>query len=296
MNESANRPIMAVVGAEGMLGSMVRRCLAPTYRVESLDLPEFDLTNREMVRTVLADLGPEVVVNCSGFTDVDGCESREDEAVLVNGAGPGHLAAAALENGSILVHISTDYVFDGRKDEPYTEEDDPHPLSAYGRTKLLGEQEINASGLERFFIVRTSWLFGPHGRNFVETVLRLAREREELRIVADQTGCPTFTRDLAAALGQLLETEQFGIYHFANAGRCSWFGFAEEIVRQARSQGDELRTTSIKPITTKDYPLPACRPAFSVLSTGKFQRATAADIPSWPDALERYLALEQEQR
>jgi len=290
MNGSPENNVLALVGAGGMLGSMVRRCLAHSFHVELLDLPDFDLTDRTRVLEVMSGLRPRVIINCAGFTDVDGCESREREATLVNGFGPGNLAAAALETGATLVHISTDYVFDGQKGEPYSEDDTPHPMSAYGRSKLKGEREILASGLERFYIVRTSWLFGPGGRNFVKTILRLAREREELRIVADQVGCPTFTEDLAEGMVRLLAGGRFGTYHFANEGSCSWFDFAVEIVRQARSRGEELKVQKILSIGTEDYPLPARRPAFSVLATDKYRQVTKTEIPFWSDALQRYLA------
>jgi len=289
MSGPESETLVALVGAGGMLGSMVRKKMGPSHRIEPLDLPDFDLTDREAVLRVLTVLRPQVILNCSGFTDVDGCESREEEATLVNGLGPGYLAEAALEAGATLVHLSTDYVFDGRKEEPYLEDDAPNPLSAYGRSKLRGEMEIIRSGLKRHFIVRTSWLFGPEGKNFVRTILRLAGEKDELRIVADQVGCPTFTGDLAEGIRRLLETERFGTYHFSNAGRCSWFDFAGEIVRQARSRGESLRTGKITPIATEDYPLPAKRPAFSVMDTGKYRKTTGADIPLWTDALERYL-------
>jgi dTDP-4-dehydrorhamnose reductase len=191
-------------------------------------------------------------------------------------------------------------VFDGRKTTPYQENDPVGPLSAYGRSKLAGEQALAASGLERHLIVRTSWLHGPDGKNFVGTILRLAAEREELRVVADQVGSPTFTGDLAEALfaltGAVLHGEgegrrdQYGIYHFANAGQCSWHEFAEAIVAEARERGAKLAARRVVPIATADYPLPAPRPAWSVLATGRYQAVTGIGVPPWREGLTRHLA------
>ena len=198
-----HRPL-ALIGSNGMLARKVRELAPPQYEVVGFDLPEFDLTDRAQVMAEMTRLQPAVIINCAAFTNVDGCESQEELATRVNGAGPGTLAEAAQAVGAILVHISTDYVFAGDKGSPYTESDPTGPLSAYGRSKLAGEAAIVASGLSRYFILRTSWLYGPGGKNFVETMLRLAAERDELRVVADQVGSPTYTGDLAAAIYNLL--------------------------------------------------------------------------------------------
>ena len=195
---------MALIGGKGMLASAIRNCAGTAWNIAGLDLPEFDLTDRSLVESVLGNLSPDVIINCAAYTDVDSCETNEELATRVNGEGPGHLARVAAKLGATLVHISTDYVFDGRKTSPYLETDPVGPLSAYGRSKLAGEQAVLASGLKRYYLVRTSWLYGPGGRNFVETIIRLAREREELRVVADQVGSPTYTGDLAQAIYQLL--------------------------------------------------------------------------------------------
>ena len=282
---------LALIGANGMLAGMLKGTAPAAGHITEFDLPEFDLTSRDQVMTTLGSGGFDVLLNCAAYTDVDGCEAEESPATRVNGAGPGYLAEAALASGATLVHVSTDYVFSGTASAPYTEAASVGPLTAYGRSKLVGEEAILSSGLTRYFIVRTSWLFGPGGKNFVETVLRLAGERDELGIVADQTGSPTFTADLAAAIFSLLETRDFGLYHFANSGQCSWHEFAGEIVRQARALGLLERTPLIKPLTTAEYPLPAPRPAYSVLATDKIRTTTGIVIPAWQDALMRYLAL-----
>jgi dTDP-4-dehydrorhamnose reductase len=283
---------LALIGANGMLARKLRE-LAPTgYVVSDYDLPGFDLTGREQVLTEMTRLQPAVIINCAAFTDVDGCETQEELATRVNGDGPGYLAGAAKAVGAVLVHISTDYVFDGRKKNPYLETDQVGPLSAYGRSKLAGERAILASGLERYFIIRTSWLYGPGGRNFVETIIRLAHERDELRVVADQVGSPTYTGDLAEAIFNLLglaDHSLYGIYHYANEGQCSWYEFAVEIVELLKGRGEPLRVKSVVPVRTDEYPLPAPRPANSIFSKSKYRTATGAFVPEWQSSLKRYL-------
>jgi dTDP-4-dehydrorhamnose reductase len=290
---------LALVGANGMLAKMIRETAPEESRVAPFDLPDFDITNRGQVLEALAEARPDVIVNCAAFTDVDGCESREELALRVNGEGPGNLARAARKLGSVLVHVSTDYVFDGLGHCPYTEEDPVGPQSAYGRSKLRGERAILESGLGKYLIVRTSWLYGPGGKNFVDTIARLAAEREELRIVADQVGSPTYTQDLARALFNLIDAETgqksasgpgpYGLYHFSNEGTCTWYEFAREIIAGLREGSQPVNVRRILPISTEEYPLPARRPAYSVLSKEKYRRVTGKDVPDWRDGLARYL-------
>lgn len=284
---------MALIGANGMLAQMVNAVAPPPYEIVPFDLPAFDITDRAQVLSVLSALRPAVIVNCAAFTNVDACETQEDLATRVNGTAVGYLAEAAKETGAVLVHISTDYVFDGSKTTPYTEEDRPNPLCAYGRSKLLGEEAIRNAGLERYIILRTSWLYGPGGKNFVETIARLASEQEELRIIADQVGSPTYTEDLAQAIFALLMVDKScGIYHFANAGECSWHTFAEAIVELLRQNGIVSLVKQIVPIRTDEYPLPARRPPYSVFDKAKYQAATSGrDIPHWKMALARYFTV-----
>lgn len=280
---------LALIGANGMLAKAVIGLIPPGYELVNFDLPDFDMTNRNQVLSVLTELRPEVIINCAAFTNVDGCETQEELANFVNGSAVGYLAAAAKEIDATLVHISTDYVFAGVKRTPYEEEDATHPHSAYGRSKLLGERAIIDSGLQRFFIIRTSWLYGPGGKNFVETIIRLAKEREELRVVADQVGCPTFTYDLAKAIFSLLKLDtSHGIYHFANEGQCSWHEFAVAIVEEAKAAGELIIVQKVVSIRTEDYPLPAPRPAWSVLSKEKYKAATGATVPGWQKSLREY--------
>ncbi|WP_432820902.1 dTDP-4-dehydrorhamnose reductase [Trichloromonas sp.] len=282
---------MALIGSKGMLAQAVRESCTSFYRILPYDLPEFDLTDRELVLQVLGSARPDIIVNCAAYTNVDQCESEPVLAHKVNGDGPGFLAEAAKIVGAVLIHFSTDYVFDGTQTTPYREADAPRPKSEYGRSKLRGEMAIANSGLEEYYILRTSWLYGPGGKNFVETIVRLAGEREELRVVADQFGGPTFTRDLAEALHQLIDNRaNYGIYHFSNGGECSWYDFAAEIVAQAHKQDLNLSLLRLLPIRTEEYPLPAPRPAYSVFCTKKYVNATSAAVPVWQDALGRYFA------
>ena len=288
---------LALIGANGMLASAINKLAPEVYEIIPLDLPDFDITDHYLVLNSLRKVRPNVIVNCAAYTNVDGCESEEEIAKQVNGKGPRHLANAAKEIGATLVHISTDFVFDGEKKKPYIEDDPVNPQSAYGRTKTFGEQAVLDSGLKEYFIVRTSWLYGPGGKNFVDTIIRLAKEREELRIVSDQVGTPTYTEDLTQAIFSLLALDcsqfspmpPYGTYHFSNEGECTWYDFAKEIINQLKKQGVPLRVKEVVPIRTKEYPMPAKRPAYSVLSKEKIKATTGLKIPGWKSALEKYL-------
>lgn len=292
--------LLAIIGSKGMLaGKVWEQARLAGYNVAPFDLPEFDVTDRDQILAEIVRIRPGVIVNCAAYTNVDGAETEEELATRVNGSGPGYLAEAARDVDAVLVHISTDYVFDGGKESPYLESDAVGPVSAYGRSKLAGERAIIESGLEKYFIIRTSWLYGPGGKNFVETIIRLAREREELRIVADQVGTPTYTGDLAEAMFRLLalanhgsritDHDPYGLYHFSNSGQCTWYEFACEIVDQVKGRGEQLKVKRVDPIRTEEYPLPAHRPAYSVFSRGKYKKATGAEIPGWQEGLAKYL-------
>lgn len=288
-----------LVGGKGMLAGKIVTALPHGYRLTALDLPDFDVTDQAMVCSVTETERPDIIINCAAMTNVDGCETARELAYRVNGAAVGYLAEAAGKVGATLVHISTDYVFDGEATTPYVETDPTGPQSVYGHSKLLGEQALLASGLKKYFIIRTSWLYGTGGKNFVETIVRLAKDRSELRIVADQLGTPTYTGDLVEAIFHLLEAAEaspaiagdpYGIYHFSNMGQCSWYQFAQQIVTLATRMGEPLKVEKVLPIRTDDYPLPARRPAFSVFCKDKYLRLTGAPIPEWQESLERYFA------
>jgi dTDP-4-dehydrorhamnose reductase len=273
---------MVVTGAGGMLGrDVVRAGRAAGHDVVALARGDLDVTDEAAVRRVVGAAAPDAVVNCAAWTDVDGAEEAEEAATLVNGAGAGWVADAATAAGAGLVHVSSDYVFDGaKKTGPYLESDATAPLSAYGRSKLAGELAV-AAGPGRRAVVRSSWLFGTGGRNFVETMLALGEERDEVRVVGDQIGCPTYTGHLAAVLVALADGGAEGTFHVAGTGAASWYGFAREIFASA---GVECRVTET---TTAEFPRPAPRPAWSVMTS---ERRDAPRLAPWQDGLAAYLA------
>ena len=297
-NSQPGSPTVALIGANGMLASAVKRLLPVGYQLHAYDLPDFDITNCAQI-FALQESAPDIILNCAAYTNVDGCESHSELAMRVNGEGPGFLAQLAAEIDAVLVHVSTDFVFAGDKKTPYREDDPTGPLSVYGKSKFLGEQRIIQSGLEKYLIVRTSWLYGLGGNNFVETMIRLAKERTELKVVDDQRGTPTWTDDLAEAIFKLLAVvdaphassltphRPYGIYHFSGEGECSWYQFAVEIIDQAR-KSESLQVQNILPIPTEGYPLPAQRPKYSVMSKEKYKAATGMQVRDWQESLRNY--------
>jgi dTDP-4-dehydrorhamnose reductase len=270
-----------VFGAGGMLGRDVARAAEfANHEVVALSRAQVDITDPGAVAEAVMGVAPGAVLNCAAYTDVDGAEGHEAEARRVNAEGAGNVAAAAAAAGAAVVHPSTDYVFDGSKPEPYFESDEPRPLSAYGRSKLAGEAETVAAN-SRHYVVRSSWLFGTGGRNFVETMLSLAREQGRAVVVRDQVGSPTYTGHLAAGLVRLLDTSAFGLHHMAGAGECSWYEFALEIFEQA---GVDCHVVSC---TAEEFSRPAPRPAHSVLAT---EIEGTIQLPHWRDGLRSYLA------
>ncbi|MGE0066996.1 MAG: dTDP-4-dehydrorhamnose reductase [Solirubrobacterales bacterium] len=270
-----------VTGAAGMLGRDLMLAAGNAgHEVVGFGRAELDVADAETVHRRIDLERPDVVINSAAWTDVDGAETAEDDAFAVNGAGAGNAAAAAAEVGASVVYVSTDYVFDGTKSEPYVESDQPAPLSAYGRTKLAGE-EATAAANKRHFVVRSAGLFGIGGNNFVETMLRLAAGQSEVLVVRDQVGSPTYTWHLAYGIVRLIEGLEFGIHHMAAAGQCSWYEFAREIFEQAKVDCKVLS------VSTEEFGRPAARPPFSALTS---QRQHAIRLPSWQDGLAGYLA------
>jgi dTDP-4-dehydrorhamnose reductase len=271
---------IVVTGAAGMLGRAVVNAVREAgHEPIALARADLDVVDAPAVEATLTAARPGAVVNCAAYTDVDGAESEPERAEAVNGAGAGNVARAAAAVGAGLVHVSSDYVFDGEKRAPYFEDDATAPLSAYGRSKLSGEREAAAAGATTA-VVRSSWLFGADGRNFVDTMLRLARERERVEVVDDQVGCPTWTGHLAPALVALAAGGAEGTFHVAGAGACSWHGLAVEAFRQAALE------CRVEPTTSDRFPRPARRPAYSVLASG---RRDAPRLPPWQDGLAGYL-------
>lgn len=273
--------MILVVGANGMLGRDMMAVLGD--RARGVDIADIDITSLESTERVLTTLRPSVVINCAAYTDVDGCEANADTAMQVNGEGVGYLAMATRGIGARLVQVSTDYVFDGGKGIPYQEDDAPRPLSVYGESKLAGE--MNAAFNPEHLIVRTQWLYGLHGKNFVETMLRLATEKDTLSVVDDQIGSPTWTVDLARSIVALIDKHCQGIYHAANAGFCSWNQFARAIFEEA---GLSVKVTGM---TTEQLNRPARRPLYSTLDCGKLEEDTGFRPQPWRDALRSYLSL-----
>lgn len=273
--------MILVVGAQGMLGTDLMALFGQAAR--GVDLADIDITSLESVQKVLFTLRPTVVINAAAYTDVDGCQSDPERAMQVNGEGVAHLAMVTREIGARLVQVSTDYVFDGSKGSPYQEDEPTRPLSVYGESKLAGE--MNACFNPDHLIVRTQWLYGIHGRNFVETMLKLATEKDALAVVNDQIGSPTWTVDLALAIQALLAKNCNGIYHAANEGFCSWNDFAQAIFEEA---GIKI---TVNPMSTKDLGRPAPRPLYSTLDCDKLMRDTGFNPQPWREALKHYLKL-----
>ncbi len=278
-----------VIGSKGQLGwELMNRASNSSFEVAGYDLPEFDVTDQEAAREVLRKGDFSVVVNASGYTAVDQAEEDCKQAFAVNCDGVAHLARACEEAVVPLVHVSTDYVFDGRSLRAYQEADPPSPLSVYGRSKAAGEREVERI-LRDYIIVRTAWLYGVHGRNFVKTILQLGKEREEIRVVADQLGCPTFAGDLADALfkviSALLERPSLNwrLYHYCGEGIVSWYEFAAEILKLAR-QYDRF-PARLTPIPTVEFPTPAVRPAYSVLDCSRIKAQFGVRIRPWQESL-----------
>lgn len=271
-----------VTGANGMLGRDVTAHLASRHQVRPHPREVLDVTDPRAVLEAVTALAPEAVVHCAGFTDVDGAEARRDEAFRVNALGARNVAVAADAVGAVLVHVSTDYVFDGSAAEPYTEFDPPAPINAYGRSKLAGEEAVRTH-CRRHFILRTAWLYGAHGKCFVRTILRAARERDALEVVDDQVGSPTWTVDVARVIGEVLETGAFGTYHASAEGQCSWYAFACAILK---ARGID---TPVRPVATSRVPRPARRPPFSVLRNLCLE-ALGVRMRPWDEALTDFLA------
>jgi dTDP-4-dehydrorhamnose reductase len=285
-----------ITGISGMLGVDLYKTLREEYEVVGLDIKNFpstsfpspplskvDITDAHRLRKLFYQLAPDFVIHTAAYTDVDGCEKNPDRAHRVNALGTRNIALICQEKNIPLVYVSTDFVFNGKKNCPYTELDEPHPLNVYGRSKLAGENYVR-SLLERYFIVRTSWLYGRHGKNFVETILKLAKEKEVLTVVGDQVGSSTYTKDLAQQMKKLVSGSSYGIYHITNSGSCSWYYFAEEILNLAGMRG-----VKVKPMTSKELHRPALRPQFSVLNHSSSGRGPEDTMRPWKEALKEYL-------
>ncbi|WP_091224626.1 dTDP-4-dehydrorhamnose reductase [Paenibacillus sp. BC26] len=275
-----------VTGANGQLGmELVELNVRPGIHILGYGRDNLDITNSEQCADVVNAYRPDVIIHCAAYTAVDKAESDADEAYRINAWGTRNVAMAAKACGAKFCYISTDYVFDGKGNEPYEIEEPTNPQTVYGQTKLAGELEV-AALLDRYYIVRTSWVYGKYGNNFVRTILKLSSERDRLKVVHDQIGSPTYTLDLAGFLIELVQTDKYGVYHASNTGSCSWFEFAQEIV-QSRDMASA--TITLVPCSTAEFPRPAARPAYSVMSHSAIERAGLQDLRPWRDALAHYM-------
>lgn len=276
-----------LTGKNGQVGSELQHLLPSLGTVFAFGREELDLASADAIRNTMRDVRPDIVVNAAAYTAVDRAEQEQDKAFAINGTAPGIIAEEARRTNAFVVHYSTDYVFDGTKKLPYLETDTPKPLSAYGRSKVAGENAIRASGADHF-IFRTSWVYAAHGRNFVHTILRLARERDELKIVDDQIGAPTWARTVAETTCLALNTQyrdRSGLYHLTASGSVTWFGFAKAILSEAKMLHPELRMPALIPISTSEYPLPAPRPANSCLDNTRLHTILGLSTPDWSVSL-----------
>ncbi|MBC6479484.1 MAG: dTDP-4-dehydrorhamnose reductase [Hormoscilla sp. GM7CHS1pb] len=279
-----------LLGVKGQLGQELSRTLSSLGDVTGVGRETVDLERPDDIRRIMQEIKPDLVVNAAAYTAVDKAEQEPERAIAVNGTAPGIIAEAAVDLGSTLVHVSTDYVFDGNNNCPYRETDSTKPMNAYGESKLKGELAIQASGVN-YIILRTAWVYGagPTG-NFVKTMLRLGAQRDELRVVYDQVGSPTSTRYLAGAIASLIAKEAAGgIYHYTNSGVASWYDLAVAIFAEAKELGFPLKVQRVIPITTAEYPTPARRPPYSVLNIGKISSVLGGLPPHWRNALREML-------
>ena len=282
-----------VIGAKGMLGrDLVKVLQSPpyTHEVVGWDIEEIDIREEHSTIEKIKALYPEIIINAAAFTDVDACEALEERVFEINAEGTKHVALGALKCKAKVVYISTDYVFDGRKREPYLETDPPNPLNVYGRSKLKGEQYLQEL-VNDSLIFRTQWLFGEHGKNFVTSILKQAREKKILSIVNDQIGSPTYTLDLSKAISVLIQYNLKGIFHITNQDFCSWYTFGQAILKLSGITG-----IKIIPISSKESGRAAVRPSYSVLSNQKLKKETGMILRKWSEALRDYLKLKEGQQ
>lgn len=288
-----SQPIIIITGANGQLGS---ECLdassrEPQWNIIGFGREELDLENLDSIHKILDDYKPDIIVNCAAYTAVDMAESEVEKANLINGIAPGYFAEWCNDNDALLIHISTDYVFDGESQEPYIETATTSPINIYGSSKLLGETKIKSED-KNAVILRTSWVYSEYGKNFIKTMLRLAKERTEVKVVSDQIGTPTYAHDLAEGIFNVIrkyiahdydKEAVKGTFHFTNQGRTTWYDFAKKIFELEESN------CKVLPISTQEFPTPAKRPKFSVLDTNKYCQSFEWTIPDWEDGLRRCL-------
>ena len=288
---------IVLLGSNGQVGRALTQSLQPLGDVIALSRDQCDFSKPELLQSQIEAISPDVIVNAAAYTAVDQAESEPDLALKVNAAAPAALAATACRCAALLVHYSTDYVYDGKKASAYVEEDAPNPLSSYGRSKLAGDAAVMASGCD-YLIFRSSWVYSAYGKNFMRTILRLAEERDTLSVVNDQFGAPTPAGMIAEATAHVLSMDikkrcegifESGLFHLTAQGETSWHGFASLIVAEAKKRGRAMACREVLPIPTTQYPLPALRPANSRLSCAKLKNRYALSLPSWQDGLSKVM-------
>lgn len=278
------RQKVLVTGAKGMLGWALTKELNLEYQLVGIDIEDADITDEIQIKEEIFKIRPDIVIHNAAYTNVDNCEKNKELTHRVNAKGAENVAHACKLCQAKLIYISTDFIFDGTKNTPYTEEDIPNPINTYGWSKLEGERQIQ-SILQNYLIIRTAWLYGSHGRNFVDKIISLSQQEPEIKVVNDQTGSPTYTVDLAKAIGLLIKKGATGIINVTNSGSCTWYGFAKKTLSIKHIP------TKITPITSDKLDRLAKRPKYSVLSTEKFQSITQTKLRPWEEALEEYLKL-----
>ncbi len=278
--------IVIITGADGMLGQALQEKISINPSVDKVfafDIHDFDITNLDQTISAISSTGADVLINCAAYTDVERAEREVELAMRVNGQGAGKLARACEGLGIRMMHISTDYVFDGKKGEPYIESDPTSPVGSYGRSKMEGEREV-LTHCHNSLIARTSWLYGPGGKNFASTIVKLAQKRDVIKVVNDQFGTPTFTQDLAGALIELIDTDAKGILHIVNSGYCTWFDFACEIVKLTGIKG-----ITVEPCATNEFETLVQRPKNSRLDTTLLEKTLGRKLRGWDEGLKDYL-------
>ena len=273
-----------ITGSNGMLGHDLIKVLENEHELILTTSKTLDITNKEKTIDFIIENNPDIVINSAAYTDVDGCEANEDLAFMVNGEGVKNLALGCREVDCPLVHVSTDYVFNGKNDRPWVEDDEIGPISVYGKSKLKGEEAILET-LDKFFIVRTAWLYGVNGKNFPKTMLELAENHSEITVVYDEVGSPTYTLDLARKISELIETDYYGIYHVTNSDSCSWCEFARYIFEIAE------KDVKVIPVTASEFARPAPRPSYSVLENKKLKENGFSELRSYKEAIAEYIEL-----
>lgn len=271
-----------ITGVNGMLGTDLTQLFTPQFEVTAIDIQQLDLTDNNATIDYITNLKPHIIINCAAYTNVDGCETEIDTAYKANAVAPRNIAVASNNINAKFLHISTDYVFDGETNKPYKEDDTTNPLSIYGKSKLMGEDLVKCFS-NKYFILRTQWLYGKNGNNFAKTMLKLANESPSIKVVNDQFGSPTYTRDLCTVIEQIIKTENYGTYHITNSGVTSWYEFAKTIFTLTNIKVD------LRPCTTEEFPRPAHRPKFSKLDNYFWRINGFNELRNYKEALKDYL-------